>query len=70
MPNKNILALDLGTKMGWAMRNGSGVWDFKLSKFDSKIIRLIDFRETLKATIESYYISLVELPLSLSKDLL
>lgn len=51
----SILALDLGTKTGWALSTGqSGVWDFKLSKFDSAGQRYVGFRHAL---IEKFLIN-------------
>lgn len=48
----NILALDLGTSCGWAMKSEgkitSGVWDLKPSKFDSHGVRFLKFRRHLE----------------------
>lgn len=52
-----ILALDLGTKTGWATEFHSGVWDLKLSKFDSAIIRLVKFRQHIQGSCEVSQIS-------------
>lgn len=47
----NILALDLGTKMGYAARVGeqivSGTWDFANKRFESGGMRFIRFRAAL-----------------------
>lgn len=47
----NILALDLGTKCGWAYSSGgvviSGVWDLKPGRFDGGGMRFVKFRSAL-----------------------
>jgi hypothetical protein len=53
------LALDLGTKCGWAvMRDGtlenSGVWDLSPKRGDSSGMRFVHFRGRLRAMREGY----------------
>jgi Holliday junction resolvasome RuvABC endonuclease subunit len=47
---KTILALDLGTKTGYALHNGamvSGVWDLKPGRFEGGGMRFLKFRNML-----------------------
>jgi Holliday junction resolvasome RuvABC endonuclease subunit len=49
----SILALDLGTRTGWAYAATtgtiiSGVWDFKPGKFDGGGMRFLRFKDTLE----------------------
>lgn len=56
----SILALDLGTKTGWASSVGpSGVWDFKVSSFDSAGRRFVEFKNTLRKVFRLYHVRLV-----------
>jgi Holliday junction resolvasome RuvABC endonuclease subunit len=57
----NILALDLGTKCGWAAldqntRTESGVWDLKPSNFQSAGERFRKFREYLSNFTPNNYV--------------
>ena len=60
----SILALDLGTRTGWAYATTvgaviSGVWDFRPQKFDAAGMRFVRFRETLERFRENVPISLI-----------
>ena len=55
----NILALDLGTKCGWATIKESGTWNFQPSKFDSAGERYHMFYKELSTTIFSLRIDRV-----------
>lgn len=56
----SILALDLGTKTGWASSSGpSGIWDMKLSKFDSAGRRYSEFRHNLHNAVLVFKPSLI-----------
>lgn len=49
----NILALDLGTKCGWAIdQRKNGVWNFKPSSFDSYGERFRRFKTALESSYE------------------
>jgi len=48
---KSILALDLGTKTGWATRNATGTKDFKNGRFDGGGMRFLKFRRWLDEII-------------------
>ena len=46
----NILAIDIGTKTGWAFsEGGSGVWDLSPRRHESQGMRGIKFRQSLRA---------------------
>ena len=49
---KSILALDLGTKTGWATRNATGTKDFKNGRFEGGGMRFLKFRRWLDEIIE------------------
>lgn len=55
----NILALDLGTKCGWATNQNSGVWNLKPTTNESAGRRYTKFRTLLLAAITTYKIDLV-----------
>lgn len=56
----SILALDLGTKTGWASSSGpSGIWDMKLSKFDSAGRRYFEFKQKLEIAVALYQVKIV-----------
>lgn len=53
-----ILALDLGTKCGWAIRwkNGtydSGTWDLSVGRYEGGGMRFVRFRKMLRDVIEA-----------------
>lgn len=54
-----ILALDLGTKTGWATELGSGMENFKLTKFDSAVMRLTYFRGFLHQVCTDHKITMI-----------
>jgi len=50
---KNILAIDLGTKCGWAITpQRSGTWDLTPSTFDSKGMRFVKFQKHLEIALQ------------------
>ena len=56
----NILALDLGTKCGWAVSSGvSGVWNLKPSTHESAGERYRKFKDLLTAALHHYHIDFV-----------
>lgn len=55
-----ILALDLGTRTGWAMTNGlSGVQDFTPRRGDSPGMRWLEFRAWLNRLLDASPVALV-----------
>jgi len=57
---KKILALDLGTKTGWAHSCGvSGTWDLSVKRDESGGMRLIRLRTKLKAIFQEEGIDLI-----------
>ena len=52
----NILALDLGTKCGWATENGSGVWELKPSTHESAGERYSKFKRKLHAILFDFVV--------------
>ena len=55
-----VLAVDLGTKCGWAHTNGlSGTWDLSVRPDESSGMRLIRFRRKLQEIKESSGIDIV-----------
>lgn len=49
-----ILALDLGTKTGWALSPvESGVWNLAPRRFEGSGMRFVTFRQHLKKTLDS-----------------
>lgn len=58
----SILALDLGTKTGWAMIDGPvrfGTWDLTPTRYDSQAMRFIRLEDRLRATFANTDIKLV-----------
>lgn len=60
----NILALDLGTKTGWAvggltLPTTSGVMDFKGSRFQGGGMRFLRFRTEIAKLIEGFSVEMV-----------
>lgn len=48
-----ILALDLGTKCGWAITaHESGVWDLSPRRFEGSGMRFVTFRQHLRKVLE------------------
>lgn len=56
---KNILALDVATKTGWAVKGASGIWDFKLQRDESSGMRIIRFRAKLREIVAVENIDLI-----------
>lgn len=56
MSNKRIICLDLGTKCGWAIQDGSfttsGTEDFSPKRFESSGMRPLKFKNWLTQTIK------------------
>lgn len=63
MLNKAVLALDLGTKTGWALSsNGSirsGSQSFKPTRFSSSGMRFVYFRKFLDSLLQYYSIEFI-----------
>lgn len=57
--NKNLLALDIATKTGWATTTASGVWDLAPKKDESKGMALIRFKAKLTEIVKAEEINLV-----------
>jgi len=49
-----ILALDLGTKTGWATEHGSGVQDFSNKRFEGGGMRYLRFRRWLDEMLDEH----------------
>jgi len=56
---KNLLALDIATKTGWATSTSSGVWNLTPKRNESKGMRLISFKGKLKMIFDVEEIDLV-----------
>jgi len=61
-PSGNILAIDPGTKCGWAAKAGaiySGVWDLAPKRFEGGGMRYVRFHKYLAEIIDSLHIGQV-----------
>lgn len=55
----NILALDIATKTGWATKDASGVWDFKLKRGESEGMKVVRFKSKLREIIKLQEINII-----------
>jgi len=54
-----LLTLDIATKTGWCTKTSSGTWDLSPRKNESKGMRLIKFKASLREICEAEKISLI-----------